>query len=396
MNVSPVETAPLTRAEVLERVQGIVDLPSTIRPVADYAAAAKALPALRPLLEKDEELLSVFRKASEIIESALPPSLAATPTLCPPEKVELSKYRPPCFLIPEIALTFELSPEETIVTCKMKVEWSYGPSTLVLNGEKQPIDSIEIDGRTLMPDEYRLFQDKLVLFNVPLAFELTICTRLNPSENKSASGLYMTDGLFATHCEPEAFRKIAYHPDRPDILSTYDVTLIADAKQCPVLLSNGDCVESSDLEDGRHLRRFVDPIPKPSYLFALVAGDLATVEDTFITGNGREIQLAIFAAAKYTSGLAPAMEALKSVMRWDEETYGRTYRHNEMRMIALDDFNAGACECTSLIMFNADCLVAHPKWSSDMLICDVVRTIAHEYIHYWNGNAVTIRSWHEL
>ena len=299
-------------------------------------------------------------------------------------------YIAPAYKILTTDLDFILDEEKTIVKNHMKIE-KIKDSDLVLNGVRLKLESIAINGKTLDKNEYSLSESALTLKNLPDSFELEIQTQINPKANTFLSGLYMSNGMFTTQCEPEGFRTITYFMDHPDVLSTYTVTIHADREKYPVLLSNGNKVKDNGDTVVWH-----DPFPKPSYLFALVAGDLGHIEDEFITCSGKKVDLRIYCEKGKEGRLYYAMDSLKRAMRWDEEKFGREYDLNLFNIVAVPDFNAGAMENKSLNIFNDSCLLADEKTATDATYEFVEGVVAHEYFHNWSGDRVTARDWFNL
>ncbi|MEM1283658.1 MAG: aminopeptidase N [Chlamydiota bacterium] len=316
----------------------------------------------------------------------------------PPKATLLEDYRPLPFKINTIHLTFELDDKETLVTAVSQIERerSAPGEPLKLNGERLKLVSLEIDGRALDESDYSYDERFLMIHETPESFELTIKTEINPSANTTLEGLYKSGTIFCTQNEPEGFRRITYFLDRPDIMSVYTTTIIADKNLYPILLSNGNKVESGDLEDGRHWVKWNDPFPKPSYLYALVAGDLGEIRDTFRTISGRDIDLHIFCDKGNESKCEFAMNALKKSMKWDEEVYGLEYDLDIFMIVAVDAFNFGAMENKGLNIFNTSCVLADKSTATDDNFYRVEGVVAHEYFHNWTGNRVTCRDWFQL
>ncbi len=314
--------------------------------------------------------------------------------------IYLKDYTAPYYLVETLDLTFDLAETATRVTSRLKVKRNSHalPKTeLELHGhESVELVSIKRDGETIDSSSYRREKESLFLSGLPDSFELEIETLINPQGNTALEGLYLSDGMYCTQCEAEGFRRITFYPDRPDVMAKFTTTLIADAKQFPILLSNGNPVAKGSLENGKHWVKWVDPFPKPAYLFALVAGDLACLEDHFTTVSGKEVTLQIFAEAKDLDKLAHAMTALKNSMRWDEQVYGREYDLDIYMIVAVDFFNMGAMENKGLNIFNTACVLAHPRTTTDAGFQRVESVVAHEYFHNWSGNRVTCRDWFQL
>ncbi|HWK53523.1 MAG TPA: aminopeptidase N, partial [Hyphomicrobiales bacterium] len=271
-----------------------------------------------------------------------------------------------------------------------------GPAPLVLDGRRLELLDVLLDGQALAADRYQVDAEQLTLFEVPAQFTLETLVRIHPEDNASLEGLYKSRVMFCTQCEAEGFRKITYYLDRPDVLSSFTTRVEADAGRYPVLLSNGNCIDSGKLEQGRHFAVWQDPFRKPSYLFALVAGKLEALTDTFTTQSGRAIDLRLYVEAKDLDKCDFAMGALKRAMRWDEQTYGREYDLDIFMIVAVDDFNMGAMENKGLNIFNSSCVLANPAVTTDMLFQRIESIVGHEYFHNWSGNRVTCRDWFQL
>ncbi len=313
----------------------------------------------------------------------------------------LKDYAPPAYLIDEVALDVSLAPQAARVAAKLTVRPNPegpGDEPLVLDGEALTLESVQLDGRSLTTDDYTLEPGKLVIANPPSsAFTLEIVTRCDPETNTELSGLYLSNGTYCTQCEPEGFRRITYFIDRPDVLATYTVRLEADRKAAPVLLSNGNPVEAGEIAGtNRHFAVWHDPFPKPSYLFALVGGDLASIHDTFTTASGREVALGIYVEPGKEDRCTWAMDSLKRAMRWDEERFGLEYDLDVFNIVAVSDFNMGAMENKGLNIFNDKLVLARPDTASDSDYASIESVIAHEYFHNWTGNRVTCRDWFQL
>ena len=314
-----------------------------------------------------------------------------------PQPVRRADYRPPPHRIERVALEFDLDAEETRVRARLETRReAAAPAPLVLDGEDLALDSVRVNGVSLTADDYEIAPGRLVLADPGETAVVEIETRCRPADNTRLEGLYRSGGMFCTQCEAEGFRRIAWFVDRPDVMAVYTTTLIADRETAPVLLSNGNLVETRDLGDGRHLARWHDPFPKPSYLFALVAGDLAVVEDRFVTASGREVTLRLYVERGNESRCGFALGALKRAMRWDEETYGLEYDLDLFNIVAVADFNMGAMENKSLNVFNARYVLADPETATDADYAFVEAVVAHEYFHNWTGNRITCRDWFQL
>lgn len=317
-----------------------------------------------------------------------------------PTKTYRKDYKQPDFLIKETDLLFEIFDGETFVTSSLTIERN-GTHTnpLVLDGRALELLSISLDNSSLEKTDYEISEENLTLHTNKNSFVLTTRVKVTPETNTTFEGLYKgtkEDACYATQCEAEGFRRITYFIDRPDVLSKFKVRIEADKTRNPVLLSNGNNIENGDLEDGRHYAVWEDPFLKPCYLFAVVAGNLDYIADTFTTMSGRQVDLKIYTERGQTEKCHYAMEALKKSMKWDEEKYGREYDLDVFNIVAVDDFNSGAMENKSLNIFNTIYVYAHPRTSTDTDFGNVEGVIAHEYFHNWTGNRVTCRSWFEL
>ncbi|HKU85761.1 MAG TPA: aminopeptidase N [Casimicrobiaceae bacterium] len=311
-------------------------------------------------------------------------------------------YRPPAFLVDDVALDFDLDPARTEVATTFAFRRNPAASRadrrapLVLDGEQQENVRVELDGRALAPDALTVRTSALALAGVPDAGTLTVRSTIAPARNVALEGLYVSSGVFCTQCEPEGFRRITYFPDRPDVLARYRVTLRADRMRYPTLLANGNLVASGALDGGRHYAKWHDPFPKPTYLFAVVAGDLAALDDAFITRSGRNVALRIFGTSRNVQRCRHAMEALKHAMRWDEDHYGREYDLDTFMIFCADDFNLGAMENKGLNIFNSRLILADPATATDEDFNAIEGVVGHEYFHNWTGNRVTCRDWFQL
>ncbi|HEY7884652.1 MAG TPA: aminopeptidase N, partial [Cellvibrionaceae bacterium] len=265
-----------------------------------------------------------------------------------------------------------------------------------LHGENLQLLSIAIDERALKPDEYTVDEGFLTLPNPPEEFVLYTEVLIHPDTNTSLEGLYKSRTMYCTQCEAEGFRKITYYLDRPDVMSDFTTTIVADKSRCPVLLSNGNLIDAGDIDKQRHFATWHDPHKKPCYLFALVAGDLANITDQFTTVSGRQVTLKIYVEPKDLDKCDHAMTSLKNSMRWDEQVYGREYDLDIFMIVAVDDFNMGAMENKGLNIFNTSCVLAHPATTTDAGYQRVEAVVAHEYFHNWSGNRVTCRDWFQL
>ncbi|MFW2851067.1 aminopeptidase N [Sphingomonas sp. TX0543] len=304
-------------------------------------------------------------------------------------------YRPPAWLVPEVALDFDLDPERTIVKARFRVTRNgvHG-DPLRLDGAGQAPLAVLVDGVAV--NDWRREGDDLVIPLTGAVHVIETEVEIAPAHNTQLMGLYSSGGNLCTQCEAEGFRRITYFPDRPDVLATYRVRMTADKARFPVLLANGDPIASGDLPDGRHWAEWHDPYPKPTYLFALVAGDLAVNRGTFVTQSGREVALGIWVRAADLSRTDHALDALKTAMAWDERVYGREYDLDVFNIVAVDDFNFGAMENKGLNIFNSRYVLADPDTATDYDYDAIAAVVAHEYFHNWSGNRVTCRDWFQL
>ena len=307
-------------------------------------------------------------------------------------------YQKPDFSIEHLYLTFELDDYKTCVTSQLEVnrETDSSKANLVLDGERLKLISVTLNKKLLKEGEYQLDDKTLTIFNVPDHFCLTVVNEINPIENTSLEGLYKTDGIFCTQNESLGFRKITYFLDRPDVMTKYTTKIIADQNKNPILLSNGNKIDSGVLDNNRHFATFEDPYKKPSYLFALVAGDLDCIEDTFVRKSGKPVELKIFSEKHVIDKCHYAMDCLKRAMKWDEDNFGLVCDLDNYMIVAIDAFNAGAMENKGLNIFNSAVILANSKTASDYNYKAIEGVIGHEYFHNWTGNRVTLREWSEL
>ncbi|HJT43803.1 MAG TPA: aminopeptidase N [Rhizomicrobium sp.] len=313
-----------------------------------------------------------------------------------PRAIRLADYQAPEFRIPTVHLAFLLEPEATRVIATLTVERQAGSGPLILQGENQELLSVKRDGRVLGPDDYQLDAKSLTIPRPPAQLTLEIESRIDPAANTALEGLFLSNSMFCTQCEPEGFRRITYFLDRPDNLSVFTVRIEAGKEQYPVLLSNGNRTAQGDLPDGRHFAVWHDPFPKPSYLFALVAGDLGSIHDSFTTLSGRKIALDIYVEHGNEPRARYAMDALKRAMAWDERAYGREYDLDIFMIVAVSAFNMGAMENKGLNIFNDKVLLATPETATDDDYARIESVVAHEYFHNWTGNRITCRDWFQL
>ncbi len=315
-----------------------------------------------------------------------------------PGKVLLADYQPPAYLIPEISLSFEIRDRDVAVRSVMTVQRAAhgAENALILQGKDLTLLSVELDGRELKKDRYLQTDEELRLFGVPDECTVTICTRINPFDNKSGMGLYESRGILCTQMEAQGFRRVTYFPDRPDVMSRFTCRISAERSRYPVLLCNGNLVESGSEDGGRHYAMWKDPFPKPCYLFALVAGNLSMVEDSFTTKSGRQVAIRFYVEPGQEDSCLHAVRSLKKAMRWDEQVFGLEYDLDIYMVVAVSDFNFGAMENKGLNIFNAAYISADPKTATDQDFLSVESVIAHEYFHNWTGDRITLRDWFQL
>ncbi|MGH1470088.1 MAG: aminopeptidase N [Cellvibrionaceae bacterium] len=318
-----------------------------------------------------------------------------------PKAIYLKDYLPPAFVINTTDLVVELTDDVTTVTSSLLIERNPDykadqAKDLVLNGGKLSLVSVSIDDQLLDRSMFEVDENGLTISNVPERFTLTTVVEIKPQDNTTLEGLYRSQSIYCTQCEAEGFRNITYYLDRPDVMSEFTTKIIADKKQFPVLLANGNSIGEGDLENGRHWRQWHDPFKKPCYLFAMVAGNLSKIDDKFVTQSGREVVLQIFVEPKDLDKCDHAMASLKNSMKWDEEVYGREYDLDIFMIVAVDDFNMGAMENKGLNIFNTSCVLAKPEVTTDAAFQRVEAVVAHEYFHNWSGNRVTCRDWFQL
>ncbi|MEZ0495845.1 aminopeptidase N [Sphingomonas sp. IW22] len=311
-----------------------------------------------------------------------------------PKAVRRSDYRAPDWLVPDIALDFDLDPAATRVRAVLSVTRNGAHDRPIeLDGDGIEPVSVMVDGEAV---HWTRTERGIALTLPGEAHRIETEVLVHPDRNTQLMGLYASGGLLCTQCEAEGFRRITFFPDRPDVLTRYFVRLSADKARYPVLLANGDPVAAGDLPDGRHFAEWRDPFPKPSYLFALVAGDLVANRATFTTRSGRDVELAIWVRAPDLAKTDHALGALQTSMRWDEQVYGREYDLDVFNIVAVDDFNFGAMENKGLNIFNSRYILADPDTATDYDYDAVAAVVAHEYFHNWSGNRVTCRDWFQL
>ena len=317
-----------------------------------------------------------------------------------PEAIRLEDYEIPDFLIDTVELHFDLRDGITTVENTMRMRRNpAAPSSdapLVLDGHDLEFVSASLDSIPLPPDRFQIDTDHLRIHVVPDVFTLTTVVKIRPEKNTALEGLYRPDEFYCTQCEAEGFRRITYYLDRPDVLAKFTTTIEADKTRFPVLLSNGNPVKAGDTDDGRHFVIFEDPYSKPCYLFALVAGDLAHIEDRYRTVEGRNVKLRIYTTEANIDRCDHAMRSLKKAMKWDEDVFGLACDLDNYSIVVTDDFNMGAMENKGLNVFNSKYVLARPDTATDSDFAGIEGVIGHEYFHNWTGNRVTCRDWFQL
>lgn len=322
---------------------------------------------------------------------------ASKATVAQKQEIRLADYQPPAFFVDRINLKFEVYDTHVDVEAVSSMRRNTAEAALILDGGAyMELLSVSINGKRLSEDEYSLDSKSLTIKNVSDEFSLEVKTRIKPHENTRLEGLYASGGNLCTQCEAEGFRHITYYPDRPDVLAVYTVRIEAEKAKYPVLLSNGDSTDNGALDNGRHYACWHDPHPKPSYLFALVAGKLSTFSDNFITKSGRDVTLNIYVREHDLDKCDHAMQSLKRAMKWDEDVYGLEYDLSIYNIVAVSDFNMGAMENKGLNVFNTKYVLANEQTVTDIDFDNIEGVIGHEYFHNWTGNRVTCRDWFQL
>ena len=308
-------------------------------------------------------------------------------------------YTPPSYRVDTVEMGFDLDPVATVVSTRlvMRRNPDIANARLKLLGEELELVALRMNGHTLKAShDYTLADGQLEILNAPDAVTLEITTRIHPGKNTSLMGVYVSNGNFFSQCEAQGFRKISYFPDRPDVMAKFTVMLRADKIKYPVLLSNGNLIEQGDLDEGRHYAKWQDPFNKPSYLFALVAGDLVCQEEQFELQSGRSVLLQVWVEAGNLDKTSHAMESLKNSIRWDEQRFGLELDLERFMIVAVSDFNMGAMENKGLNIFNTKYVLANPRIATDSDYAHIESVIGHEYFHNWTGNRVTCRDWFQL
>ena len=318
-----------------------------------------------------------------------------------PQTIYLKDYKVSPFVIEKTDLVFDLANDHTRVIATLSIlrnplSDEQGADLVLHGSEGLDLQSVAVDGQPLQEGAYSRGSESLTISGLAQRAVVTTDVLIKPQDNTTMMGLYRSRTLYCTQCEAEGFRDITYYLDRPDVMSEFTTKVIADKTQYPVLLSNGNPIERGEVDGGRHFVTWHDPFKKPAYLFALVAGTLSCVEDSFTTMSGREVTLQIFVEEKDLDKCAHAMLSLKYSMRWDEEAYGREYDLDIFMIVAVDDFNMGAMENKGLNIFNTSAVLANPKTTTDASFQRVEAIVAHEYFHNWSGNRVTCRDWFQL
>jgi aminopeptidase N len=330
----------------------------------------------------------------------MPLDVSSVPPQTAPHTTRLVDYRPPPFLVDAVELAFDLDEAATQVRARLALRRNPASAdraaALSLDGEALTLLRVALNGAELGANRYQIEPGKLIIPDIADTATLEIETRITPKDNSELSGLYTSNGSFFTQCEAEGFRRITFFPDRPDVMARFTTTITAEAARAPILLSNGNPSAIEDVGNGRHRITWTDPHPKPSYLFALVAGDLVAVKDSFTTRSGRQVQLAIWVRRGDEDRCAHAMRSLKTAMKWDEDVFGLEYDLDVFNIAAVSDFNMGAMENKGLNVFNTKYVLAKPETATDTDYQSIESVIAHEYFHNWTGNRVTCRDWFQL
>ncbi len=318
----------------------------------------------------------------------------------PPQVHNLTDYKPSDFLLDHVFLHFDLHEDHALVKAILNLRRNpqglTEETTLVLDGQAMELKNVLLDGVKLAPGQYQTDEQHLKIFDVPDVFTLETEVRIKPQENTQLSGLYKSRNIFCTQCESHGFRRITYFLDRPDVLTHFTTCITSDKSNYPVLLSNGNLVDSHELADNRHWVKWEDPTRKPCYLFALVAGNLDVIEDVFITQSERAVKLAVYVEPGKGEQATHAMHSLKLAMRWDEDNYGREYDLDMYMVVGVSDFNFGAMENKGLNLFNDKYILAKPEVATDEDYINILAVIGHEYFHNWSGNRVTVRDWFQI
>ena len=305
-----------------------------------------------------------------------------------------SDYQPPSCTVTSAKLDIAIFDDRAMVTTTLELV-RVGDAPFLLNGRDLKLHQISINDRLLDEAEWPVSADGITLENLPDKATVRVVSECHPQTNTALEGLYLSGGMYCTQCEPEGFRRIGFFPDRPDVMTVFTVRIEADRK-FPQLLSNGNLVETGELENGRHFALWHDPHPKPSYLFACVVGDLERVEDSFTTASGRDVDLHIYVEGGNGHLAGHAMDSLKRSMKWDEDVYGLEYDLDLFQIVAVSHFNMGAMENKGLNIFNSKFVLADPSTATDEDLHRVESIVAHEYFHNWTGNRVTCRDWFQL
>ena len=365
-------------------------------------ALARAASKAQPVARTSDFGFAASRSVSRPVRAMASAATTTEKVAEAPKPIYLKDYTAPDYKFAKVVLDFELGEEVTVVGNTIAVEPTFtaggDPRPLFLNGDPTvQLESVTVDGTALDAADYVLTPKGLTITAPPaVPFELKITTTIKPQENTELEGLYKSSGNFCTQCEAEGFRRITFYQDRPDVMSEFTTKITADKAKYPVLLSNGNLVDSGELDGGKHFTVWEDPFPKPAYLFALVAGDLGMIEDTFTTKSGREVALRIYVEEHNLDKADWAMVSLVKSMKWDEDVFGLEYDLDLFNIVAVDDFNMGAMENKSLNIFNSRLVLATPTTATDMDYSAIEGVVAHEYFHNWTGNRVTCRDWFQL
>src|SRR5919201_4378246 len=311
-----------------------------------------------------------------------------------PKTIYLKDYTPPAFRVDSVDLDVDIRDDHALVRSRLAVRRAgAGNAPLVLDGEELALVSVTVDER---PARHEATPERLTVYDVPERFTVETVSRIVPQKNTKLEGLYATQNGFVTQCEAEGFRRITWFIDRPDVMARYTTVIHADKRRYPVLLSNGNLVASGDEAGGRHWARFIDPYPKPSYLFALVAANLEVLRDEFVSRSGKRKELFVYVEPGKLEQAGWAMDCLKRAMKWDERRFGLELDLDQYKIVAVGDFNSGAMENKGLNIFNTKYVLACAETATGVDYQNIDRVVAHEYFHNWTGNRVTCRDWFQL
>jgi len=387
-------------SEIREFLVSLVELESTLDSLtffretrSDTHKIASTLNSLQDLIlnSDDLELIQLFQRAIRNFNSF-------SEDQANPFTQYYKHYRAPTFFVPKIDLIIDVKEEEVTVTTELSVKRNSSQTKLVLDGRDQAVQSVHINGKLIKRENYKVTKHELILAEIPEeeTFDVKIVSQINPFQNDSLEGMYLCQGWLTTQCESEGARRIFFTLDRPDVLSTITTTILADKKQYPYRLSNGNLIHETEVDDGRTLITWQDPFPKPSYLFACVLGKFSLLTSNFKTRSGMDVELQVYLEPGKESRGEYALIALKKAMEFDELFFDREYDLSCLKMVGIPDFNSGAMENKGLMIFNDRALLVDEQSGTDAAFRNVAKVIAHEYFHNWSGNRVTVRNWFEI